>query len=319
MESNEINAIADRISDKLIAIVKNQLGEPAAPTGPRWAKGTQGFPIKKPVIAKKFINHLNREVVGTASSTTGEMICFDWGVSSVCLAISHQELNDLEWLDESAAPKPYDELYRLVFSNLAKLRARCRNNERMIDMADNIRGIIEDVTIKMLAMPQTDPIECPWQLYQSRDESAAGREDAVEVQHGAIWVDCIDRMPDKEGFYTVRRAYSKEDEVELSEYSCCGFANYQGYKVIKWLDTSKVASPVASRDDAKPFVGLRFRSRVAPLNLYEVVDVFEQSNEFKVKVTQECEVDRAISYEVWSIDGFEKYYKLGVYFKQKEK
>lgn len=69
-------------------------------TSPRWVKGTRNFPVKKPVIAKKFISYLNKEVVGTASSATGEMICFDWGVSSVCLAIGHEELNDLYWLDE---------------------------------------------------------------------------------------------------------------------------------------------------------------------------------------------------------------------------
>lgn len=71
-----------------------------APAGLRWVKGTRNFPVKKPVIAKKFISYLNKEVVGTASSATGEMICFDWGVSSVCLAIGHEELNDLYWLDE---------------------------------------------------------------------------------------------------------------------------------------------------------------------------------------------------------------------------
>lgn len=72
-------------------------------TSPRWVKGTRNFPVKKPVIAKKFISYLNKEVVGTASSATGEMICFDWGVSSVCLAIGHEELNDLYWLDEQPA------------------------------------------------------------------------------------------------------------------------------------------------------------------------------------------------------------------------
>lgn len=38
MESNEINAIADRISDKLIDIVKKQLGEPVVKAGLRWVK-----------------------------------------------------------------------------------------------------------------------------------------------------------------------------------------------------------------------------------------------------------------------------------------
>ena len=55
-----------------------------------------------------------------------------------------------------AALKPkvdrYDELYRLCFSNLAKLRARCQDNERMVSMGDNIRAIIEETTNSMLAM-----------------------------------------------------------------------------------------------------------------------------------------------------------------------
>jgi hypothetical protein len=88
--------------------------------------------------------------------------------------------NDVEWLDESPNAyqelKPYDELYRLVFSNLAKLRARCQNNERMVDMADNIRAIIEDVTNKMLAMPQPEPKNDPWQLRQSGNQPGNGQE-----------------------------------------------------------------------------------------------------------------------------------------------
>lgn len=86
-------------------------------------------------------------------------------------------------------------------------------------------------------------------------------------------------------------------------------------KLEKHIDESPAA---AREEDAKPFKGLKFRSRVAPINSYEVVEVFEQSNEFKVKVTQECEVNRTTCYEVWSIDGFVKYYNMGVYFKQQK-
>jgi hypothetical protein len=78
---------------------------PVIEQGAVWVKGANRFPVKKHVIAKMFIGYLNREVVGTASSATGEMICFDWGMSSVCLAIGHEELNNLVWLDENAGEK----------------------------------------------------------------------------------------------------------------------------------------------------------------------------------------------------------------------
>lgn len=84
-----------------------------------WVKGTCNFPIKKPVIAKKFISYLNKEVIGTASSATGEMICFDWGGSSVCLAIGHEELNDLYWLDESAPAAGREEDNAVAFAEWA--------------------------------------------------------------------------------------------------------------------------------------------------------------------------------------------------------
>jgi hypothetical protein len=77
--------------------------------GAAWIKANERFPVKKQVIAKKFISYLNTEVVGKASSATGEMICFDWGVSSICLAIGHDELNDLEWLDESPNEQPVEQ------------------------------------------------------------------------------------------------------------------------------------------------------------------------------------------------------------------
>lgn len=106
--SEEIDLHAAEAIDAIVKYANYIHGEEVwgrlkAQPAPRWVKGTRDFPIKKPVIAKKFISYLNKEVVGTASSATGEMICFDWGVSSVCLAIGHEVLNDLYWLDEQPA------------------------------------------------------------------------------------------------------------------------------------------------------------------------------------------------------------------------
>lgn len=76
----------------------------------------------------------------------------------------------------------YDELYRLCFSNFAKLRARCQDNERMVSMGDNIRAIIEDVTNKMLAMPQPDNTGHEPFLVQSASEALSG-EGEKEVEN----------------------------------------------------------------------------------------------------------------------------------------
>lgn len=79
----------------------------------------------------------------------------------------------------------YDDLYRLVFSNLAKLRSRTSDNDRMVSMADNIREIIEDVTNKMLAMPQTD--NSGFKPYLVQSESKEGNKER-EVAF-AEWAD----------------------------------------------------------------------------------------------------------------------------------
>jgi hypothetical protein len=75
-----------------------------------WVKGVKGFPIRKKVIAKfkHYDDPLRDWVIGTASSATGDMICFDWHVSSIVLDINHERWNMLEWLDEGQ-PQPVEE------------------------------------------------------------------------------------------------------------------------------------------------------------------------------------------------------------------
>lgn len=90
-------------------------------TGAVWVKASTRFPTLKPVIAKMFVSYIFKVVVGTASSTTGEMICFDWGVSSVCLRIGHEELKNLEWLDEQAAPPGEREVDAVEFGAWIRL------------------------------------------------------------------------------------------------------------------------------------------------------------------------------------------------------
>jgi hypothetical protein len=81
---------------------------------------------------------------------------------------------------------------------------------------------------------------------------------------------------------------------------------------VQWLDES------AGEKNGVLRVGLKFRSKVAPLCSYEVVKIFPETKEFKVKETRECQVSGTTCHEVWSIEGFEKYYNLGVYYIQKE-
>lgn len=77
---------------------------PAGGQGAVWVKGVKGFPIRKKVIAKfkHYDDPLRDWIVGGASSSTGEMITFDWYVSSITLDINHERWTMLEWLDESA-------------------------------------------------------------------------------------------------------------------------------------------------------------------------------------------------------------------------
>lgn len=85
----------------------------------------------------------------------------------------------------------YDELYRLCFSNLSKLRARCQNNERMVSMSDNIRAIIEDVTNAMLAMPQPEPTGNGPYLVQSANEALAGDGEKEVPPEPGKWNDYL--------------------------------------------------------------------------------------------------------------------------------
>lgn len=72
--------------------------------GALWVKGAKGFPVMKRVVAKfkHYDDPLRDWVVGFASSSTGETITFDWGVSSITLDIKHERWDMFYWLDESA-------------------------------------------------------------------------------------------------------------------------------------------------------------------------------------------------------------------------
>ena len=73
----------------------------------RWVRGTKGFPVRKKVVAKfkHYDDPLRDWIVGSASSSNGEMITFDWYVSSITLDINHERWTTLEWLDESPGTK----------------------------------------------------------------------------------------------------------------------------------------------------------------------------------------------------------------------
>jgi hypothetical protein len=111
-EQYGLTLLSTEMSD-IIEMV-NKLQAQQAPTGAVWVKASDDFPIKKRVIAKMFIEQTGITVVGYASSTTGEMICFDWNVSSVTWRKGHEELKNLLWLDEST---PTDPLHLLTWLN----------------------------------------------------------------------------------------------------------------------------------------------------------------------------------------------------------
>lgn len=76
-----------------------------------WVKGQfDRLPVRQKVVAKMYHEHMNREVVGFASSSTGEMVTFDWGTGSVSLIIGHEELNNISWLDESTDAQGKEEV-----------------------------------------------------------------------------------------------------------------------------------------------------------------------------------------------------------------
>lgn len=64
--------------------------------------------------------------------------------------------------------------------------------------------------------------------------------------------------------------------------------------------------------------GFKFRNTDQPLNLYEVLEVDYDKQSFTVKITRQCQVSGKTWQEIWSIDGFNKYYYLGHYYAVKE-
>lgn len=127
------------------------------------------------------------------------------------------------------------------------------------------------------------------------DESPA-EQPGREVERCAVFVPCTEDDPDCCGGYTSNDGrslcYVKEVLVPLSAFK----------------------QPTA----AKLEPGLIFHSTINPINSYEVIEVFDKTNEFKVKITRKCEVNKTTCFEVWRIDGFKKYYELGVYYIKKE-
>ena len=113
----------------------------------------------------------------------------DLSIDIYCLKDA-QKWKDEEFAALQSKVERYDELYRLCFSNLAKLRARCQDNERMVSMGDNIRSIIEEVTNAMLEMPQPEPAGDGPYLVQSANEALnAETETTVPViEQGAVWL-----------------------------------------------------------------------------------------------------------------------------------
>lgn len=55
------------------------------------------------------------------------------------------------------------------------------------------------------------------------------------------WVNASDRMPVENKMYVVRTAYS--DAPCVREYISGSFVNYDGYKVVKWLDETESPAP----------------------------------------------------------------------------
>jgi len=108
----------------------------ATPTGSVWVKGVKGFPIRKKVVAKfkHYDDPLRDWIIGTASSATGDMICFDWHVSAIVLDINHERWGMLEWLDESQSqpvdvqPKEWDNNRQAVIKKMVDFIRDCAAN-----------------------------------------------------------------------------------------------------------------------------------------------------------------------------------------------
>lgn len=66
---------------------------------PGWIHASH-IPLKKHIIAKMPHPETGKEIVGTASTITGEMICFDWGEQSFYIRKGSEGMDRLEWLGE---------------------------------------------------------------------------------------------------------------------------------------------------------------------------------------------------------------------------
>ena len=70
-----------------------------------------------------------------------------------------------------------------------------------------------------------------------------------QEQSAGVWVKVSERLPKTEGVYTVKRRFSTEQEK--AEYTGSVFTNYDGYKVIEWLDESKEQKQLSDEDDGE--------------------------------------------------------------------
>jgi hypothetical protein len=146
---------------------------------------------------------------------------------------------------------------------------------------------------------------------------------------GAVWVKASEfktatpvyrpyrkKAMEDEGEYDYGEIYVTEDDghIYLDIDNEC---NYEHQSDERWGDYEILYESAGEKEGILK-VGLKFRSKVAPLCSYEVVKIFPETMEFKVKETTECQVSGTTCHEVWSIEGFEKYYNLGVYYIQKE-
>jgi hypothetical protein len=62
----------------------------------------------------------------------------------------------------------------------------------------------------------------------------------LSQSRGMRWVKATERMPDKDGIYTVVRKYCNTEEKAEFIKSMNTFTNYEGYRVDSWLDESDV-------------------------------------------------------------------------------
>lgn len=94
LEDSEINSIADRISDKLIAIVKKQLGpsEPPAEKGARWVRASERLPGAHAAVFVKIDS--KTKSIASHSPFHEDFFVDDAG--------DFHPVDQIEWLDEAA-------------------------------------------------------------------------------------------------------------------------------------------------------------------------------------------------------------------------